>query len=297
MTTEAQVAPSRHWLDWAVALRLHHWPKCLVVLVGLLPTGAFRDARAVALAIAAAVVFQAAAAGGYLVNDVLDARRDRLHPRKRRRPVAAGRIAAPAALAVALALILVALAGSWLLAPELGVVIGGYILLTLCYSLWLKHAPAADILTIAVIFVLRAVAGVVVIGKLVSFWFLAAVGALALLLALGKRLGEIDALTDVTMAHRKTLRSYRSPAWQVVLWASAAATIVCYALAATSSPTAHRHALVVLTTVPVVVGVWQYCRLARLGGGAEPERLLLHDRVLAGCVCAWALSLGVVVMA
>jgi 4-hydroxybenzoate polyprenyltransferase len=293
---EVRVPAIPNWVDWIVTLRLHHWPKCLVVLLGLLPTGAFRDPRSVCLVVAAAVLFQLVAAGGYLVNDVLDARRDRLHPRKRNRPIASGRISASSAASAALCLIATSTLVGWWLAPSFGLVLAGYAALSLAYSLWFKHFVAADILVIALIFVLRAVAGVWVIGAQVSPWFLASVGMLALLIALGKRLGEADSLRSAALAHRATLRAYQGPAWRLVLIAAAVATLGSYLLAAWASPTAHRHAWVLATSVPVAVGLWRYVQIVAAAGGGEPERLILRDRLLAACGLAWALMLAVAVL-
>ncbi len=296
MSTGAPAVAAPGWVDWLAALRLHHWPKCLVVLLGLLPTGEFRDLRAVVLVLAAAVLFQGVAAGGYLVNDVLDARRDRLHPRKRQRPIASGRISPPAAMLVACLLILACVSLAWRLNDGLGLVLGAYAAIALSYSLWFKHFVIADIVTIALIFVLRAVAGVMVIGKEVSPWFLASIGMLALLIALGKRLGEAEMLSDTALVHRATLRSYQSPAWRLVLIIAAALTLLSYLLAAWASPTGQHHTWVIATCVPVAVGLWRYVQIVAAAGGGEPERLILRDRFLAGCGLIWALMLAQAVL-
>lgn len=276
-------------LDWYAMLRPHHWPKCLVVLVGLLPTGAFRDPRAILGCLAAAGLFQAIASAGYIINDLLDLRRDRLHPIKRQRPIASGRIPPAAAFAVATVLAAGALATAALLSHQLLLVLGVYLCITVLYSIWFKHAVGADILTIAVIFVLRAIAGLVVIDAFISPWFLLSIGSLALLLALGKRMGELSVLTHTTMIHRVTLRRYRASQWRLVLWGMGAVAIGCYAMATMASPTGISHRWLWLTVLPVTYGIWHYLGIVQGGSGSEqPERLVLRDPRLLGAAVVWA---------
>ncbi len=285
----AAIEPSRGAVSaWAAALRLHHWPKGAVVLVGLLPTGAFAHAAQVGLALAAAALFQLAASAGYLINDSLDARRDRLHPRKRLRPIASGRIGVAAAASVALALAAVALVGGSWLSHGLGLVLAAYLVITLAYSLAFKHAVGVDILVIAGVFVLRAIAGVVAIDAEISPLFLSSVGCLALLLALGKRLSEARLLTETAKVHRIVLRAYAAPGWRRVLTAVGAATIACYAVAATRSPTAVAHPALMLSVLPVFLGIWRYTRLVVTdGAGGEPERLLARDPWMLAAAASW----------
>jgi len=212
------------------------------------------------------------------------------------RPIASGAIAPSAALATAVLIALCAIGVGVFITPFLSLVLSCYAVVTVAYSLVLKHVVVCDIMTIAAIFVLRAVTGVVVIGAYVSPWFLISIGCLALLLALGKRLGEARLLSETQRVHRITLRVYQHAAWRRVLILVATMTIGCYLIAASLSPTAQLHPLVLLTTIPVFCGVWRYTRLVRDGGGGEPERLLLRDVPMACCACAWAALLAIAVM-
>jgi decaprenyl-phosphate phosphoribosyltransferase len=282
--------------DWARALRLHHWPKGAVVLVGLLPTAGFLRPPLVASALAAAALFQAAAAAGYLVNDLLDARRDRLHPRKRSRPIAAGRISPLAAGVAAVTIAAGAVGGAWALSPPLALVLAGYLALTLVYSLLLKHVVVLDVLMIAGVFVLRAVAGVVVIDAWVSPWFLASVGCLALLLALGKRLSEARLLSETQLVHRVVLRKYQAPMWKRMLSLVATATIASYGVAAACSPTAVAHPWLMASVLPVFLGVWRYTRLVAGGEGGQPERLLVRDRWMLAAAIGWVAVMALAIL-
>jgi len=178
----------------------------------------------------------------------------------------------------------------------LGVVLASYALLSVAYSLVLKHWVLCDIITIAAIFVLRAVTGVVVIGAFVSSWFLASIGCLALLIALGKRLGEVRLLSETQRVHRITLRAYQHLHWRHMLRAVAISTVACYAVAASLSPTAALHPLVMLTTIPVFGGVWRYTCLVAGGGGGEPERMLVRDPLMLVAALSWAALLAIAVV-
>ncbi len=258
------------------------------MLVGLLPTGQFLHPGPVLIACAAAVLFHMAAASGYLVNDILDVRRDQLHPRKRQRAIASGAISRSSAGVAAALLGGSGIVLAHIISPALAVLLGAYLAIALGYSLVFKHVVALDILVIALVFVMRAVAGVIAIEADISTLFLASVGFLALLLALGKRLSEAELLSTTNQVHRVVLRSYQAVAWRRVLVAIALATIACYALAATRSPTAATHPLLAITVAPVALGIWRYVWLVtRRGDGGEPERLLGRDRWMLCAAVGW----------
>jgi 4-hydroxybenzoate polyprenyltransferase len=189
-----------------------------------------------------------------------------------------------------------AFAAGWALAPGLGEVLAGYLALTMAYSLLLKHAVLVDVLVIASVFVLRAVAGVEVIEAEVSPWFLASVGCLALLLALGKRLSEARLLTEINLVHRVVLRSYQAPVWRRALSLAAALTIASYAVAASCSPTARAHPWVLASVLPVFLGVWRYTRLVAGGEGGQPERLLMRDRWMLVAAASWVALMAAAIL-
>jgi 4-hydroxybenzoate polyprenyltransferase len=168
------------------SLRPRQWAKNLFVFAGLVfAQKLFSPAALVALA--AFLIFCALSGAMYLLNDVADRQRDRLHPVKRARPVAAGRLHPGTAVAVAAGLIGVGLGAGVLLSPSFALAGLAYVLLLGAYSAWLKHLVIVDVLVVAVGFVLRAVAGAVAIDVEISGWLLICTFLIALFLALGKR--------------------------------------------------------------------------------------------------------------
>src|SRR5262249_19753374 len=176
-----------------VSLRPRQWVKNLFVFAGLVfEQRLFTDSFWPALV--AFAVFCALSGAIYLVNDVADREKDRLHPKKRERPIAAGRLPGPVAFGAAAALVVVALVVAT--RPSLGFFAGAvaYVVLLSAYSAWLKHIVIVDVLTVAVGFVLRALAGTLAIHVAISGWLLICTILAALFLALGKRRHEYLAL-------------------------------------------------------------------------------------------------------
>ena len=190
---EPQVLPRRQVRarDWVKALRLHQWSKNLLVLAPLVLSHEYTQPALLAQALTAWLLFGIAASGTYLINDLADLSADRRHPTKRFRALAAGLI--PIALAAPLALTMVvgALLGGWLLAPAFGAALSCYVGLTLLYSFRLKREPLVDVASIAALFALRVVAGMVVLDHPVSLWLATFTATLFLSLALAKRSAEL----------------------------------------------------------------------------------------------------------
>ena len=178
---------------WLQALRPHQWLKNVLVFVPLLSAHMVTDPLAVARAVAAFVIFGVCASGVYVLNDLFDLEADRRHPRKRNRPFAAGNLPLAGGFVLALLLTLVAFAAAGALAPRFALVLLGYYVLTLAYSLRLKQIAMLDVLVLATLYTVRIVAGTVAIHVQFSFWLLAFSMFLFLSLALVKRYTELGA--------------------------------------------------------------------------------------------------------
>lgn len=176
---------------WLKALRLHQWLKNALVFVPLLAAHLVLDATADVHAIAAFVVFGVCASSVYLLNDLLDLDADRKHPRKRDRPFASGQLSLAAGIVTAPLLTAASFAGAWLLAPRFALVLLGYYVLTLAYSLRLKQIAMLDVLVLAALYTVRIIAGTTAIQAEFSFWLLAFSMFLFLSLALIKRYAEL----------------------------------------------------------------------------------------------------------
>ncbi len=265
---------------WVRAVRPHHWVKAGLVLVA--PMVAL-DLSLVAVGrlIAAAGLACLAASATYLLNDAIDAPADRLHPTKRARPVATGEISRGQAVAVAVVLFVAAPALGLVLSPLTGLALGCYALLTVAYSVKLKQVPVVDVLTIAGGFVIRVLIGSAATSTPVSVWFLVAVAAGAVMVATGKRRGELRELGRAAALHRQSLATYLDPVTSKLLAASAA--VLCVGLVGWATIGAGgprlREGWACVMIAPALAGVGRYLWLANSGRAARPERLV-RDRGL-----------------
>ena len=233
----------------------------------------------------------------YLINDLCDRSRDQLHPRKSSRPIAAGHVSATIALGLAAVLLAGSTLAGYFLESKIMLLVFGFVCLQLSYSLFLKGVVIVDVLTIAIGFVLRAVAGTVAIGVPISQWLLVCTLLLALFLALAKRRQEIVTLGRNAMRHRATLSCYRPELLDQMVGIVAAATLVSYSVYTISPATVEKFGTNLLTlTIPFpVYGVLRYLMLVHhqvsSAGPSNPSEVFLRDRSMAACVGGWILSI------
>lgn len=228
----------------------------------------------------------------YLVNDVLDREQDRRHPKKRWRPIAARQITPRTALTASAVMLVVALGGAVLVDPLFAVVLGGYCAMTAAYSLWLKHEVILDVMTIAAGFVLRVIAGAVVVDVEPSAWILICTGLLALMLAFAKRRHEGLSLADAREHHRRVLAHY-SPAFvDAMIILTAGATLTAYAAYTTVGKAADAH---LAGSIPFVLyGVLRYLWIVfHRNEGGSPTAVVWSDRPLQATIALWVVTVGV----
>ena len=273
----------------AVSMRPRQWVKNLFVFAGLVfAQRLFTESAWRALA--GFAIFCALSGAIYLINDVADRERDRLDPRKRARPIAAGRLPAGVAVAAAIVLVVVGLVFAAILSRPFLVTALAYVVLLIAYSAWLKHIVIVDVLVVACGFVLRAVAGAVVIDVEMSGWLLICTILLALFLALGKRRYEYVALEQDAVRHRPILAEYSPALLDQMIAVVTASTVTAYALYTMSPETVAKFRTHWLpATLPFVLyGIFRYLYLLyqrRLGG--NPSELLLSDRALLINTVCW----------
>jgi decaprenyl-phosphate phosphoribosyltransferase len=238
-------------------------------------------------ALGAFVVLCLLSSATYLLNDVRDLEQDRLHPRKRRRPLAAGELSVRAALYAAAVLALLGMVAATAITPGLGIVALGYLALTGSYSLWWRRVVVLDILAIAAGFVLRALAGGVATDIYLSRWFVIVTGACAIFLVAAKRYAELREHVSAGPM-RATLRRYSSASLRLMLLAAATVGGVAYVSWAFTRP-AHL-VWYALSIAPFLLWLARYGVLVGAGAGQAPEELILRDRVLLALSIAWTLS-------
>jgi decaprenyl-phosphate phosphoribosyltransferase len=225
------------------------------------------------------VAFCLAASCVYLINDARDVEADRAHPTKRFRPIAAGVV--PESLAYVLAVVLgvAALGISWLVTPNLALVMGIYIAIQLAYCFGLKHQAVLDICIVSSGFLIRAIAGGVAANIPLSQWFLLVFAFGSLFMAAGKRYAELQLAERTGAKIRKSLESYTSSYLRFVWTLSATAVVICYSLFAFERDDAGGSWWAV-TIVPFTIAILRYAVDIDGGLAGEPEEIALRDRVL-----------------
>jgi decaprenyl-phosphate phosphoribosyltransferase len=267
------------------ACRPRQWSKNLLVLAAPAAAGVIDRPLVAAQVAGAFMALCLVSSATYLVNDVRDRHQDRLHPRKRTRPVAAGEISPRAALQIALVLAIVGIASATAITPGLGLVAIGYLALTGSYSLWWRRVVVLDILAIAAGFALRALAGGVATDIYLSRWFVLVTAFCAIYLVAAKRLAELrDGASSGAV--RATLRRYSLGNLRLVLAVSAAGGGIAYVSWAVTRP-AHL-VWYVLSVVPFLLWLGRYAALIGAGAGQAPEELILRDRALLALSILWS---------
>jgi decaprenyl-phosphate phosphoribosyltransferase len=275
------------------SLRPKQWLKNILVAAAPGDAGVLTDAAVlgdVALAFAA---FCLVSSGTYLLNDARDIEADRLHPRKRHRPIAAGTVPVGLAVGLAIAVIAVGLALAAAVRLELLIVVAAYILLTTSYTLWLKHIEVLDIVAIASGFIMRAVAGGAAADVPLSRWFIIVASFGSLFLVAGKRHGEHIDLGEEGGTVRQTLSAYSRQYLKYVWTMASSVTIAGYCLwAFEMAPPDSEVPLYELSIVPFVTFMLRYAMLLDAGHGEAPEDVVLGDRVLLVLAAAWIVVFG-----
>jgi decaprenyl-phosphate phosphoribosyltransferase len=283
------------------AVRVRQWPKNGLVVAAPLAAGVLFRPDVLLDTVVALVAFVLASSGTYLLNDVGDVDHDRLHPRKRYRPIARGDVPVAVATVTGIALLLAAglvpiLSGYYSLAA----CIASYIVLTSLYSRWLKHEPVVDLIIVAAGFLLRAMAGGLAAGIELSPWFLTVASFGSLYVVAGKRYSELVNLGEEGPTMRPCLEGY-SASYLRFVWTVAAGVLVAayclwaFEVSAAGGPDASPPWLA-FSVAPFVVAVLRYTLAIDRGAAGEPEDIVLHDRGLQiiGLVWLVVFSLGAV---
>lgn len=281
-----------------VSLRPHQWTKNLLVFAALALSKHLFEPEPFLRTLLAFGVFCGLSGTVYLVNDLVDLPRDRLHPRKRLRPLASGALPLRKARAVALGLGAVCLGLSGVLGAPFASAAALYLLLNLAYSFRLKAIVIVDVISISLGFVLRAVAGALAIQVGFSEWLIVCTILLALFLALSKRRHELTSLNDAASDHRPILSEYSPYLLDQMISVVTASCLMAYAFYTMAPETVEKYRTDRLAwTVPFVLyGIFRYLYLVhKKDQGGSPTDLLLTDWPLLLDVALWALSIVVIV--
>ncbi|MEY8760976.1 decaprenyl-phosphate phosphoribosyltransferase [Chryseobacterium tongliaoense] len=276
-------------------LRVEQWVKNLFVFVPLFFSGNIKNVDLLTKSIFAFIIFSLAASVVYILNDYNDIEADRQHPEKRRRPLASGVISKSKAIGILIGLVIIDIAlilfaqyyfhqGLW----KFATIIGFYFVMNLAYTFKLKHVPIIDIFIIAIGFVLRVQAGGYITGILISQWATLLTFVLALVLAIGKRRGELIN-AQVSGKTRRALDGYNVQFADIALSISVTLAIICY-LMFTLSPEvqAKFHARVFYTVIFVVFAFLRYLQQTLVYNRTEsPTKIVYRDRYIQVTLILW----------
>jgi decaprenyl-phosphate phosphoribosyltransferase len=268
------------------AVRPRQWVKNLLVVAAPLAAGRLTEHDVAVHTVVAVLSFCCASGAVYLVNDVADVEADRLHPRKRFRPLAAGALTERTALTASAVLAVAAIALAALTGLPLVLLVVGYLVLQLAYAVSLKHQQVLDICVVASGFLIRAVAGGLASGLALSEWFLLVAGFGSLFIVAGKRYSELQTVGQ-DGGTRRTLTAY-TPSYLRFIWSVAAGcTIMAYSLWAFEQQQTSGVAWHALSIAPFVVGVMRYAVDVDAGRAGEPEDIIWRDRTLQVVGAVW----------
>lgn len=296
-------------LFWGLfrAARPRQWIKNFAVFAGLIFSGMLFDRVDQVKTLEAFLLFCIFSSATYLLNDVFDIERDKLHPFKRKRPIASGLIPVPLAVVLALTSIVIFLPLSYALSPGFFFAALTYLILQLFYSAYLKQIILIDVLVIAAGFVLRVYGGVWAIDAHLNVWFLLCITTFALFLAIGKRRSERTLMESQASKHRETLLHYPENLLDILTSMFANSTWLTYAFFAFLQPPIQAgrmlstffggfeipitEAKYLMATVPVVLyAVMRYLYIIyEKKEGESPERVILTDKPLLAAVLIWLL--------
>ena len=237
-------------------------------------------------AAAGAAIYVALSGATYAINDIIDADRDRAHPTKRERPIAAGHVTPTIGFVASAVLLTAGLGAAFLMSWLMGLIAAGYVILTLGYSALLKNIVVIDVVAVAAAYLVRVTAGAVAIDVPISPWLYVCTTLGALLIAIGKRHSEVALMDSEASSHRSTLDHYSRRLLNQMIAVVAPAALLAYAL---YTITASNLPFQMVFTLPFMIyGVYRYVQLIRQGQiTGEPERVLLQDKPMMVAVLAW----------
>jgi 4-hydroxybenzoate polyprenyltransferase len=283
--------------DLIQSLRPTQWTKNFFIFAPLVFAKEFFELDLWLKTGAAFAIFCFFSSALYLVNDLFDLEEDKLHPKKSQRPIASGRVAASQAVVAGVILAVLSLALAFVLNTNFFIVCAIYGVLQLAYSLKLKHVVILDVFIIAAGFVIRVVAGGLVIQVPLSSWLLICTTLLALFLAMSKRRHELVLLEGNAPAHRPILKEYSAYLLDQMIGVVTASTVIAYCLYTVSEETVKKFGTsnLIFTTPFVLYGIFRYLYLVhQKGKGGSPEELIIRDKPLLLAIVLWIAAVVIV---
>ena len=280
------------------SLRLPQWIKNLFLFAALIFSGHLFKVHDVLLTVIGFFAFSFLSSAAYLFNDVIDIESDKVHPVKSKRPIPSGTLSAQIAMMAAAALAMVGLVVGFLLRREFGIALATYLALNVSYSLKLKNIVILDVMSITAGFVLRVVAGAVLIGVPTSEWLIICTILLSLFLGFSKRRTELVSLDEQANPHRSVLAHYSPRFLDQMIGIVTASTVMSYALYTISEETVRKFGTQnLIYTVPFVLyGIFRYLYLVdKKSEGGDPTKTILTDGPLLINVLLWVIAASLII--
>lgn len=267
-------------------LRPHQWLKNLMLFFPPFLGGVLSDPNVLQRGLVPFVAFCLASSSTYVFNDIRDRERDRLHPKKKLRPIASGAIPVKNALVVGIVLLITSILLALQLSYGFMAWLAAYLCLAFVYSVSLKDLPVFDIFCISSGFVFRLMAGGEAFAVVISDWLFLSVLLLALFLSAGKRLGEKEELGGESGAHRRSLSAYPDGVLEGFMYMTGSAVLVTYTMYVITMQK-------LIFTVPLCCfGLFRYIMLVRSGKSGDPTDSLTKDPVLFAVGLSWTIMVG-----
>ncbi len=262
------------------SMRPKQWTKNVFVWAALVFDRKLFQTQYLLPTLAGFAIFCLLSSAVYLINDLVDIERDRLHPVKRNRPLASGQLRKSTAVIAAALIIVVCVPAAFALNVQFGVISTAYLLLMIAYSFYLKNRVIVDVMTIAAGFVLRVAGGVVLVNvERFSPWLYICMTLLALFLGFSKRRHELALLAEDANNHRAILDEYSLRFLDEMINVVASSTVIAYSLYTFFAPNVPANHTMMLTIPFVLYGIFRYLYLIHVREeGGSPEELLLKDK-------------------
>jgi decaprenyl-phosphate phosphoribosyltransferase len=278
-------------------MRPKQWVKNVLVFAAPLAAGRLFEPAVAIASLWAFVAFALMSASIYLFNDIRDVEADRLHPKKRLRPIAAGELGVPTAYVLAAICVAASFAVGFWVGPALGVTLAVYLLLQVGYSLFWKHQPIIDLAMVAAGFLLRAIAGGVASGIALSQWFLLVASFGSLFMVAGKRYSELRDLGS-DAGTRASLERYTDSYLRLVWSVSSGVVIMAYSLWAFDAgrpPQLWGVPWTAISIAPFTLAILRYAMKIDQGDAGEPEDIVMSDRMLQVLAVLWVIPVALAV--
>jgi len=279
-------------------LRVHHWPKNAFLFIPAFFAGVMTDFNVIFILAEGFVCFSLVASAVYIINDYRDRKSDRLHPTKKNRPIASGKISEPVALGILALLLIVAIPAGFYLSVWFGYSLVTYLLLNVFYSLGLKNIAIVDTLIVSSGFLIRTVAGGWLANVEISQWLVIMVFLLSFFLTMGKRRDDLVLFEEENVPLRASSRKYTLDFINTILSLLSGVIIVSYIMYTVSDEVVtrlHTHYLY-LTSIFVFAGLMRFLQIAMVEKkSGSPTKIFLTDRFIQVTIAAWGLCFFVII--